>query len=69
MAGRTAARQAAREAGRQRRAADPGPPVDSMKAAGSILKTRETNRRKLAETERRDAGGAVVDRDGGTPPA
>jgi hypothetical protein len=27
-----------------------------MKAGGSIMKTREENRRKLAETEKRDAG-------------
>ena len=27
-----------------------------MKAGGSIMKTREENRRRLAETEKRDAG-------------
>jgi hypothetical protein len=58
MTGRAAARQAARELGRQKRATNPPPQVDSMKAAGSILKTREANRRKLADTENRDAGDA-----------
>jgi putative ATPase len=57
MAARAEGRQAARAAGRQRREASPGPAVDSMKAGSSIQRTRETNRRKLAETERRDAGG------------
>jgi len=56
MSARAAARQAARELGRQRRVANPPPQVDSMKASGSILKTREANRRKLADTENRDAG-------------
>jgi hypothetical protein len=30
--------------------------VDGMKAGGSIMRTREEGRRRLAETERRDAG-------------
>ena len=68
-AARAAARQAARELGRQRRAANPPPTVDSMKAAGSILRTRETNRRKLADTEKRDAGGGVGGGDPGDPQA
>jgi putative ATPase len=57
MAAREEGRQAAREAGRQKRAVNPPPAVDSMKAAGGILRTREANRKKLAETEKRDAGG------------
>ena len=61
MAAREAARQAARERGRQRREANPAPAVDSMRAAGSIQRSRESNRRKLAETERRDAGGAILE--------
>ena len=68
-AARAAARQAARELGRQRRAANPPPTVDSMKAAGSILRTRETNRRKLADTEKRDAGGGVGGGDPDDPQA
>jgi putative ATPase len=58
MAARAEGRQAARAAGRQRREESPGPAVDSMKAGSSIQRNRETNRRKLAETERRDAGAA-----------
>ncbi len=56
MVARADARQAARETGRPRRAASPPPAVDSMKVAGSIMRTRESNRRRLAETEKRDAG-------------
>jgi hypothetical protein len=56
MAGRTDAREAARQRGRPEREAIPGPKADAMKAGGSIMKTREENRRKLAETEKRDAG-------------
>ena len=58
MAARAELRQAAREAGRQKRAANPAPAVDSMKAGSSMTRTRETNRKKLAETEKRDAGGS-----------
>ena len=29
-----------------------------MRAGGSIMRTREENRRRLAETEKRDAGGS-----------
>lgn len=53
MARREAARAAARESGRTPRVKMPGPEVgrsDSMRA-------REASRRKLAETERRDANG------------
>ncbi len=73
MAARADARQAARERGRQRKVANPAPVVDSMKAAGSILRTRESSRRKLAETERSDAGGRTPgspkDPPEGVPPA
>ena len=57
MAARTEARKETRRRGRPQREAIPGPTVDGMKVAGSIMKTREENRRKLAETEKRDAGG------------
>ena len=57
MAARADARQAARLAGRQKKAAKPGPAVDSMKAGGSIMRTREANRKKLADTEKSDASG------------
>jgi putative ATPase len=56
MAARAEAREATRRRGRPEREAIPGPPADGMKTAGSIMRTREGNRRKLAETEKRDAG-------------
>jgi hypothetical protein len=56
MAGREAARAEAREAGRTPKATTRGPDVDAMSAAGRIQRTREDSRRRLAETERRDAG-------------
>ena len=56
MAGRADAREATRRRGRPEREAIPGPKADAMKAGGSIMKTREEARRKLAETEKRDAG-------------
>jgi hypothetical protein len=55
MASRVEAREATRRRGRAEREAIPGPAADAMKAAGSIMRTREGNRRKLAETEKRDA--------------
>jgi putative ATPase len=57
MAGQAEAREEARRRGRALKATTAGPAVDGMKAAGAILRTREENRRKLAETEKRDAGG------------
>jgi putative ATPase len=56
MTAREEARAESRETGRQKRNKDPRPAVDSMKAAGGIMRTREESRRKLAETEKRDAG-------------
>jgi putative ATPase len=54
LARRAGAREAAKAAGRTPRSPFPSPEV--AKGAGDrILKTREENRRKLAETERRDA--------------
>jgi putative ATPase len=55
---RMTARQEARAAGNRRAAPPPGPPADPMKAAGNIMKTREGNRRSLAETQKRDADDA-----------
>jgi putative ATPase len=56
MARRAAAREAAREAGRTPK--NPFPSPDVPRAGGErILKRREESRRKLAETEKRDAGG------------
>ncbi len=55
MAARTDAREAARERGRTAREPVPGPTADGMKAGGSIMRTREESRRRLAETEKRDA--------------
>ncbi|HET7028429.1 MAG TPA: replication-associated recombination protein A [Candidatus Limnocylindrales bacterium] len=54
---RMEARRAAREAGPKKRASnDRGPEVAGMHEAGRIMRTRETSRAKLAETEKRDAG-------------
>jgi putative ATPase len=58
MAARVEAREATRRRGRPERESIPGPKADSMKAAGSIMRAREESRRKLAETEKRDAGGS-----------
>jgi putative ATPase len=55
MTARAEAREETRRRGRPEREAIPAPTVDGMKAAGSIMRTREENRRKLAETEKRDA--------------
>ena len=55
MTGRDEAREASRRRGKPERESIPGPAVDAMKAGGSIMRTREENRRKLAETEKRDA--------------
>ncbi len=55
MTGRDEAREASRRHGKPERESIPGPAVDAMKAGGSIMRTREENRRKLAETEKRDA--------------
>jgi putative ATPase len=52
---RMTAREEARETGRPKRHGDPLPPVDPMRAAAAVTRAREENRRRLAETERRDA--------------
>jgi putative ATPase len=58
IAGRMEARREARRAGIRKRAADDRrPESNGMREAGRILKTREANRAKLADTEKRDAGG------------
>ncbi|HEX7950845.1 MAG TPA: replication-associated recombination protein A [Candidatus Limnocylindrales bacterium] len=56
MAGRTEARAAAKAAGRTPRQRAPAPKLNPG-AGDGIMKTRELNRKKLAETEKRDAGG------------
>ena len=55
MARRAAARTAAREAGRTPKNPIPGPDVP-RNAGGGILKKREESRKKLAETQKGDAG-------------
>jgi putative ATPase len=50
--GRAAARAAANAAGRPRRSANPAPEV----GRSDLMRTREANRKKLADTERADAG-------------
>jgi putative ATPase len=56
MAFREDQRQAARAAGRTPRDPVPGPQVDGMNVGGKMTRTREEQRRKVAETEKRDAG-------------
>jgi putative ATPase len=55
MAARAEARDAAKAAGRTPPMPMPGP-VSTRHSGDGIQKTRETNRKKLAETEKRDAG-------------
>jgi putative ATPase len=55
IAARADARAAAKAAGKTPRQKTPAPEV-THHAGDGLLKTRETNRRKLAETEKRDAG-------------
>ena len=57
MAGRAEARAAAKAAGQSPRQPLPGPETTPHGGDG-LMKTRETNRKKLAETEKRDAGEA-----------
>jgi hypothetical protein len=54
MAARAEARAAAKEAGKTPRQRTPSPEVNHRAGEG-IQKTRETNRKKLADTEKRDA--------------
>ena len=56
MAARAEARAAAKAAGRTPRSTMPAPEVTPPRRR-RLMKTRETNRKKLAETEKRDAGG------------
>ncbi len=56
IAGRMAGRREARAAG-SRKAVPPPAGPDAWQPSGDIMTTRETNRRKLAETEKRDAEG------------
>jgi putative ATPase len=58
MAARSAARGAARAAGRTPRDRNPKPQA-THHAGDGLLKTREENRKRLAETEKRDAGGST----------
>ena len=56
MTARAEARAAARETGRTPRDRNPKPQATPHAGEG-LMKTRESNRKKLAETEKRDAGG------------
>ena len=56
MAWREAEREAARAAGRTPRNPVPGPVGDGMGASGKITRAREESRRKLADTQKGDAG-------------
>ncbi len=53
IANRMAARAETRAAGRPRR--DPNPKPDAQGGGDGLMRTRETNRKKLAETEKKDA--------------
>ena len=55
MARRAAARAAAQSSGRTPRTKIPSPEV-RPRAGDSLMKTREASRKKLADTEKRDAG-------------
>ena len=55
MAARAEARAAAKAAGKTPAPEDPAPEV-THHAGDGLMKTRETNRKKLAETEKSDAG-------------
>ncbi len=55
MAAREAARAEAKTRGRTPRDPVPGPPGDGMGAASKITRIREQSRRRLADTNRRDA--------------
>jgi len=55
MAGRAEARAAAKAAGRTPRQRTPAPEITPHSGDG-LMKTREANRKKLADTEKRDAG-------------
>jgi putative ATPase len=57
MARRATARKAARDAGGTPRNPIPGPEIPR---GGDVMRTREANRKKLADTERRDAGSDPV---------
>ena len=56
MKRRAAAREASRETGRTPKNPFPAPSV-SMRTGDAVLKAREASRKKIAETEKRDAGG------------
>jgi putative ATPase len=56
MAAREAAREEARARGRTPRNPMPGPQVNGMGAASKITRVREESRKRLADTNRRDAG-------------
>ena len=55
MNARTEARAAAKATGKTPRQKTP-PPEVTHHAGDGLMKTREINRKKLAETEKRDAG-------------
>ena len=54
MARRAAARETARATGKTPRSRTPGPEI-KPRAGDGLMKTREENRRRLADTEKRDA--------------
>jgi putative ATPase len=56
MSGRDEAREAARRGGGANRSRQPVPEV-SRRAGDSIMRSRESNRKRLADTEKRDAAG------------
>jgi putative ATPase len=58
LAARMSAREEARAAAKTAGKAKPNPfPTPTMASGGDIMRTREANRKKLAETEKKDAAG------------
>ncbi len=66
MAARAEARAQARAAGRTPRNPVPGPAVDGIGASSKLIRTREESRRKLADTQRRDAADRPTSREAAT---
>jgi putative ATPase len=55
MIAREEARDSARASGGARRDRNPKPDIDAPKAGPDIMRTRETNRKRVAETQKKDA--------------
>ena len=58
MIARQEVRETARQTGGARRDQNPKPDVEAPKAGPDIMRVRETNRKRLAEAQKKDAGGS-----------